>query len=181
MSASTQGLTSAGGVRPMTDHKIASAYCGCNTRVRHRLWGKSRVVAQQMVLSASNDHERRTFRTRRTGLIPVHARRFRDHDYFVTMDGCIYRGETGVKLRISPNSKGYLTLRMCENGVRRSYRIHRMVWECWHGPIAPGMEINHKDFDKLNPRLSNLELMTHAENVAHAAAAGRMGKRRVNG
>jgi hypothetical protein len=40
----------------------------------------------------------------------------------------------------------------------------------------PGKEINHIDGNKANAMLSNLEYVTHAENMAHAA---RLGLRKV--
>ncbi len=161
----------------MNEHKIRGAGKRCKRPQTYILWKDERAVARAMMRSVANDH----VYIPEIGIAPPHARRFRDHDYFVTQAGEIYRGQTGQKLKNCANSAGYLTLRMSENGVKRSFRIHRMVWECWRGPVPPGMVVNHKDFDKLNPTLPNLELMTQSENVAHAAAAGRMGRRRSNG
>ena len=38
--------------------------------------------------------------------------------------------------------------------------VHVLVWEEKHGKSPKGFEIHHKDFDKSNYNLSNLELMT---------------------
>ena len=45
--------------------------------------------------------------------------------------------------------------------------VHRIVWEAFNGPIKKGETINHKDFDKTNNRLDNLEVMTQRENTQH--------------
>ena len=34
------------------------------------------------------------------------------------------------------------------------------------------MEVNHKDLNRVNPRLENLEYITHMENIAHAKSNG---------
>lgn len=46
--------------------------------------------------------------------------------------------------------------------------LHRLIWEERYGPIPPKMEINHKDGNKLNNDLDNLELVTHQQNAIHA-------------
>jgi hypothetical protein len=55
---------------------------------------------------------------------------------------------------------------------RSSYRAHRMIWQHVHGPIAAGMEINHKNGIKTDNRLANLELVTKSENALHASETG---------
>ena len=46
--------------------------------------------------------------------------------------------------------------------------LHRKIWERAYGKIPKGLEINHKDGNKLNNDLNNLELVTHQENAIHA-------------
>lgn len=45
--------------------------------------------------------------------------------------------------------------------------IHRMVVEAFIGPIPDGMQINHKDGNKQNNRLENLEVCTASHNQLH--------------
>jgi hypothetical protein len=46
-----------------------------------------------------------------------------------------------------------------------------MVWEAFNGPIEGRLEINHKDLDRSNNRLENLEIVTHQQNLQHAIDA----------
>lgn len=54
----------------------------------------------------------------------------------------------------------------------KSQFVHRLVWQDNFGKIPSKMTINHKDGNKLNYDISNLELMTQAENVRHAWSTG---------
>jgi len=46
------------------------------------------------------------------------------------------------------------------------------VWITFKGKIPPGLELNHKDGKKLNNNLSNLECISHRENIHHARKNG---------
>ena len=64
-------------------------------------------------------------------------------------------------------NSGYLVIRLCKNGQYTQKLVHRMVWEAFNGPIPDRLEVNHKDLDKTNNKLDNLELVTHQENLVH--------------
>lgn len=68
------------------------------------------------------------------------------------------------------DTKHYMQIDFVCNGVYTRKRIHRVVWEAFIGHIEGRLEINHKDLDRTNNRLDNLELITHKENVNHAHA-----------
>lgn len=64
---------------------------------------------------------------------------------------------------------GYPFVRPVVNGKNVGMYVHRLVAEAFLGPCPEGCEVNHKDGDKANPALSNLEYVTHAENMRHAS------------
>ena len=66
---------------------------------------------------------------------------------------------------------GYIVYRIRVNGIRKHLRGHRIMLDAWVGN-QPNMVINHKDGNKLNNELSNLEWCTIAENNAHAIKTG---------
>lgn len=43
-------------------------------------------------------------------------------------------------------------------------RLHVYVWEYYKGKIPQGYEVHHKDFDKNNNDISNLQLLTKSEH-----------------
>lgn len=61
------------------------------------------------------------------------------------------------------SEKNYCEIKL--NGKR--FKIHRLVWLCFKGSIPEGLQINHKDNDKTNNRIVNLELLTASDNIKH--------------
>lgn len=64
---------------------------------------------------------------------------------------------------------GYV--RVYANGTER--KQHDLVWEAANGPIPPGFDVHHKNEDKADNRLENLELVEHGKHSA-AHTAGRI-------
>lgn len=54
----------------------------------------------------------------------------------------------------------------------RHMQIHRLVYLIYAGDIPKNLQINHKDGNKLNNNLNNLELVTNGENVKHSIRLG---------
>ena len=71
-----------------------------------------------------------------------------------------------LKERYCPS--GYVQLALRFNGRYVYVYLHRAVYQAFVGEIPKGIEINHKDGNKLNNDISNLELSTRVENVNHS-------------
>ena len=54
----------------------------------------------------------------------------------------------------------------------KSSYIHRLVAAAFLGPCPDGYEVNHKNGNKADNQLHNLEYMTHAQNLRHAHKTG---------
>lgn len=89
--------------------------------------------------------------------------------YEIRRDGTIYSLITNKALRPGRNSKGYLTVSLYDGSTPKkpkSYLVHRLIAEAYLG--KSDVTINHKNGDKTDNRLENLEYMTIAENNRHA-------------
>lgn len=93
--------------------------------------------------------------------------------YIASAAGEIYR-RTRTRYRpVKPfdNGIGYrrISLYTEANGTKKTLLVHRLVWEAFNGPIPEGLEINHKNRNRSDNRLENLELLTHLENMRYSA------------
>ena len=75
------------------------------------------------------------------------------------------------KLKGSIDKYGYLTYRMVVQGKKSHIKAHRAMLNAWIG-CNENLVVNHRDGNKINNRLSNLEWCTVAQNNAHALASG---------
>lgn len=75
----------------------------------------------------------------------------------------------------TPNSGGpYLIMELCINGKCKPFMLHKLVLEAFEGPCPNGYQGNHKDLNKRNNHISNLEWVTPKENAKHAYDNGVM-------
>ena len=68
----------------------------------------------------------------------------------------------------SDHSKRYRTVCLRGNGRQKTVYMHRLVVESFIGPRPDGMVINHKNGNKQDNRLFNLEYVTNIDNIIHA-------------
>ena len=85
--------------------------------------------------------------------------------------GKTWAGNADYRLVKSQLLKGYLIASLCKDGKYIRRGVHRMVWEAFNERIEGRLEINHKDLDRANNRLTNLEVVTHQQNLQHAIDA----------
>ena len=84
-------------------------------------------------------------------------------------NGTVWSNNGSRKARkYSVGKDGYHRVILSRDGKNTTYYVHRLVWEQFNGEIPVGMTVNHKDMDKGNNALDNLELMTQVENLEHA-------------
>ena len=76
-----------------------------------------------------------------------------------------------MKLNGSIDKYGYVTYRITIDGIKKHLKAHRMMLNAWIGE-RQNLVVNHKDGNKQNNALSNLEWCTVAENNAHAISTG---------
>jgi len=69
-------------------------------------------------------------------------------------------------LKKSIDTKGYSFIRLCKDGMPKSRTIHQLVAEAFlnHIPCKHKLVVNHKDFNKQNNCIDNLEVVTNRQN-----------------
>jgi len=98
-----------------------------------------------------------------------------EHLYTVSSHGRVKRigkghgAQVGRIKTLTPHKQGYLTTCLF-NKAPRTFLIHRLVAETFIGPIPPGKEVNHKDGDKTNNHVGNLEIVSRRQNILHGVA-----------
>ncbi len=77
-----------------------------------------------------------------------------------------------LKLRVDRG--GYIAARLSKDGKTNTVWVHRLVGLTFIENLENKPHINHKDCNKQNNHYTNLEWVTHSENIQHAYDNGRM-------
>lgn len=84
--------------------------------------------------------------------------------------GVARRRLAGRLLRSWPDCNGYRAVYLSR---RRAVNVHRLVALAFLGTPPPGCtDVNHRDGDKANNAVDNLEWCTRRENMVHARSLG---------
>lgn len=102
------------------------------------------------------------------GLYEVSTRgRVRSLDRKVNGRNCTYI-RSGRVLKQKTDKDGYRQVGLTVDGVVRSFQVHRLVALAFiHNMDDDADKVNHKDLDKSNNQIWNLEWCTHQENMTH--------------
>lgn len=100
-----------------------------------------------------------------------------DGTYEVSNTGKIrsnnYLGHGSQKeLSLTSDQKGYLRVRIYMGGSRKTVKVHREVARAFLPNPENKSEVNHKDGNKKNNHVENLEWSTARENTLHAYKTG---------
>ena len=89
--------------------------------------------------------------------------------YEVSNYGCVRSLKYGkVKyLKNMKQSDGYEIIILRRDGKKKMFRVHRLVYEAFNGPIPDGLQIDHINTVRDDNRLANLRVVTSKENHAN--------------
>lgn len=92
--------------------------------------------------------------------------------YLIDSQGNVWSVKTG-KFMKPQKTKDYLRIRLVgDDGSRKCYSVHLLVMEAFNPKPKEGLEVNHKDGNKENNSIDNLEWVTHSGNMKHAYVSG---------
>lgn len=86
------------------------------------------------------------------------------HGYVVYEDGTILNKNGSVKSLRKINKKGYPFTNFHYEGRAHCHLVHTFIWRAFNGKIPKGYEVDHKDNDRTNFKLENLQLLSKSEN-----------------
>ena len=93
---------------------------------------------------------------------------FRDTHYYCSNYGRVMNNKTKKILRGSKKENGYKEFQLTFDNKKRYYLGHRLVYESINKvELTPKDIINHKDGNKINNNINNLELISQKDNVIH--------------
>lgn len=97
--------------------------------------------------------------------------RLKNDGCYIGEDGHVYRKDGRALSRQCRN--GYYMLRRMYGNHTYHFMEHRVVWYLCNGEFNESLTINHKDFDRTNNKIENLELMTQRDNFNYTKDSGR--------
>ena len=91
--------------------------------------------------------------------------------YAITEDGRVWSYRLSKFMKTWDNGAGYLKVRLKKDGKMAIHYIHRLVAEAYIPNPNNYPAVNHKDEDKSNNTVSNLEWCSHAYNNLYGSRA----------
>jgi hypothetical protein len=93
-------------------------------------------------------------------------------DYYVSKTGQIYSTKRNKMMSVYTPSKGYPRVKFMCGGRGKCVYVHTLVAQTFLPPVEGKPYINHKDGNKHNMSVDNLEWCTLKENSQHAVDTG---------
>ena len=106
--------------------------------------------------------------------------RMRSLDRWVKSKSGSVRLCKGKILKLCTDKRGYLHVVLSKNNKVKAYLVHRIIAETFLPNTDNLPQVNHKDENKLNNVVSNLEWCTHEYNVNYGTRNERMSKNLTN-
>lgn len=93
--------------------------------------------------------------------------------YEISDTGLVRNIRTGRIMKTYVNERGYEVVQLSYLGKDYPKRVHRLVAEAFDDGSHRGMEVTHRDGDKLNNNLDNLAWSTRKEIISNTYRNGR--------
>lgn len=97
---------------------------------------------------------------------------FTDGEYTVSSIGEVKTAKTGRILKPVIDARGYERVCLFKTNRDKRYKVHRLVATAFIPNPDGKPQVNHKDGDKRNNCVENLEWVTNDENMRHSRENG---------
>lgn len=95
---------------------------------------------------------------------PIHFH----YGYYVSLKGKIYSTIIDDIRKVNDNGQGYMTVSIVRNdGYKYTKKIHQIVASTFYFHTRNDLVPNHKNFNRADNRVENIELITKEENYRH--------------
>ncbi len=98
----------------------------------------------------------------------MRCERYLNTNYIIYEDGRIFNEKLNRFVVQRLDKDGYLVCWMNINNKRICVKVHRIVAEVFIPNPLNKPQVNHKDLNKANPHISNLEWNEQDENITHS-------------
>lgn len=88
-------------------------------------------------------------------------------DYYIGDGGVVFSLRRKCYLFQDKTQDGYLYVGLSKNGKQKKFLVHRLVAFAFLPKMQDADMVNHKDGNKANNDVSNLEWITHSGNMRH--------------
>lgn len=94
-------------------------------------------------------------------------------NYYISNLGKVYikKGDQLIIKEGRPNKQGYLRIKLWNHNKSKNFYIHRLVVEHFIGKIPNGYVVDHLNGNKSNNYVTNLEIVSVAENTRRASVS----------
>lgn len=94
--------------------------------------------------------------------------------YAATTDGRIWSYKRNIFLKAASDKDGYLNVVLYKDGKTKNMKVHRLILMAWNpNNNSDKLQVNHKDENKQNNNLENLEWITCKENINYGTGIQR--------
>lgn len=94
--------------------------------------------------------------------------------YTVNDNGQIYSIRSNKYLKPRKDKDGYLLVNLYKEKKQYTRKVHRLVAEAFLDNPEDKAEVNHIDMNRQNNEVSNLEWVSHRENIIWQAENGKL-------
>lgn len=98
--------------------------------------------------------------------LPLFVEMLKERGYYIGDDNHIRSKKGTLASKLMRN--GYYMTSASYDGKTYYFMEHRVIWVWLNGPIPKGLVINHKDYNRTNNDISNLEILTQKENINYS-------------